>query len=293
VEQRIAEAAALLPAYGAVSGWAALRWLGGIWFDGTDSRGVRCVTLALMDSSIRRQSGIEISEERLAPTQIRAHAGIRTTIAAYALLFEIRHSRTDGEAMIAADMAAYSDLVSRAELALLVSQCPGWIGIGRGRRAVGLMDENAWSPAEVTMRAIWMNEAGMPRPLANRPVFDSEGRLIGTPDLLDPVAGVAGEYDSELHLDHARRRLDREREERFRAAGLEPVTMVTGEIVDPWAFIARLHSAYTRAARRPASERRWTTEHPSWWTPTETVAQRRTLTEDQRATWLRHRRRAS
>jgi hypothetical protein len=293
VEQQIVEAAAVLPAYGAVTGWAALRWLGGTWFDGDDPRGSRPVVLALMDSSIRAQPGIAISEERLDPTQIRAHAGIRTTIAAYALLFEIRHARTDGDAVIAADMAAYSDLVSRAELALLVSQCAGWNGIGRGRSVVGLMDENAWSPAEVTMRGVWVNEAGLPRPLANRPVFDLQGRLIGTPDLLDPAAGVAGEYDSELHLDSARRRSDREREEKFRSAGLEPVAMVTGDIGDPWAFIARLHAAYARAARRPGTDRRWTIEQPPWWTPTQTVEQRRALTDDQRATWLRHRRRAS
>jgi hypothetical protein len=292
VEQRIVEAAAVLPAYGGVTGWAALRWLGGTWFDGTDARGQRPVVLALMDSSIRAQRGIALSEERVDPTQIAAHAGIRTTIATYALLFEIRHARTDGEASIAADMAAYSDLVSRVELAVLVAQCAGWDGIGRGRKVVGLMDENAWSPAEVTMRGIWTVEAGLPRPLANRPVFDLQGRLIGTPDLLDPMAGVAGEYDSELHLDSARRRRDREREERFRSAGLEPVVMVTGDIGDPWPFVARLRTAYARAVRRPRTDRRWTIEQPSWWTPTETVEQRRALTEDQRATWLRHRRRA-
>src|SRR3954469_2721021 len=68
VEQRIVEAAAVLPAYGGVTGWAALRWLGGTWFDGTDARGQRPVVLALMDSSIRAQRGIALSEERVDPT---------------------------------------------------------------------------------------------------------------------------------------------------------------------------------------------------------------------------------
>jgi hypothetical protein len=287
------QAAAVLPAYGAVTGWAALRWLGGAWFDRADSRGARPVALALMDSSIRAQPGIAISEERLNPTQIRAHAGIRTTTAAYALLFEIRYARGDAEAVTAADMAAYSDLVSRAELALLVSQSAGWTGIGRGRSVLELMEENVWSPAEVSMRGVWAMESGLPRPLPNRPVFDLRGRHIGTPDLLDPVAGVAGEYDSELHLDNARRRRDREREDLFRTAGIEPVAMVTGELRDPQRFVTRLRAAYARAARRPVSDRRWTIEQPSWWVPTETVEQRRALTDDQKATWLRHRRQAS
>ena len=292
VDQRIVEAAAVLPAYGGVTGWAALRWLGGSWFEGGDAHGDRPVTLVLMDSSIRRQPGIAISEERIDPTQIAPHAGIRVTVAAYSLLFEIRHARSLDAAVTAADMAAYADLVSRAELGELVARSPGWTGIDRGRRVHGLMDENAWSPAEVRMRLIWTDDAGFPRPLTNRPVFDRAGRLIGTPDLIDPIAGVCGEYDSELHLDSARRRRDLEREEEFRESGLEPVAMVTGELREPWPFVARLRAAYARAERRPAADCRWKIEPPPWWTPTITVAQRRALTADQRARLLRHRREA-
>jgi hypothetical protein len=290
VEQRIVEAAAVLPAYGAVTGWAGLRWLGGRWFEGTDSRGLLPVTLALMDSSIRPQPGIAISEERLDPGQIHPHAGIRVTDATYAVLFEIRHASTDLMGVVAADMAAYSDLVSRAELAGLVAECSGWDGIGRGRKVVELMSENAWSPAEVAMREVWTVEAGMPRPLTNRPVFDLRGRHIGTPDLLDAVAGVAGEYDSELHLERVRRRHDVEREALFRSVGLETVAMVTGDLADPWGFVGRLRAAYARSGRRSADERRWTADPPPWWTPTETVEQRRALSEEQRERWLRHRR---
>ena len=155
LEQRIVGAAAVLPAYGGVTGWAALRWLGGAWFDGTNARGTRAVTLALMDSAIRPQPGIAISEERLDPSEIQPSRGIRTTSAAYSLLFEIRHARTERDAVVAADMAAYSDLVSRSQLGLLVSRCSGWIGIERGRRVHGLMDENAWSPAVLRLASIW------------------------------------------------------------------------------------------------------------------------------------------
>ena len=291
LEQRIVEAAAVLPAYGGVTGWAALRWLGGTWFDGLAAGGSieRPVVLVLMDSSIRARPGIAISEERVGPEQLVVERGIRVTVAAYALLWEIRHSGTLGEGVRAADMAAFSDLVSRVELALLVAACRGWTGIGRGREVVGLMSENAWSPAETSMRGVWTRDAGLPTPLCNQPVFDLDGRLIGTPDLLDPVAGVAGEYDSELHLESRRRRRDVERESSFRAAGLEPVAMVTGELADPWPFVARLRAAYARAARIPVSERRWTIDPPGRWTPTLTVEQRRALTDDQRARWLRRR----
>jgi hypothetical protein len=293
VEQRIVEAAAVLPAYGAVTGWAALRWLGASWFEGEEWGEQLPVTLALMDSSIRPQHGIAISEERLDPTQIQPYAGIRVTVAAYALLFEIRYARSLRSALRTADMAAYDDVVSRDELGALVAQCSGWTGIELGRQVFALMDENAWSPAEVSLRDIWTTEAGMPRPLTNRPVFDLRGNLIGTPDVIDPTAGVCGEYDSELHLDNVRRRRDRDREEQFRAVGLEPVAMVTGDIGDPWPFVARLRAAYARAELRPATARRWTIDPPAWWIPTLTVEQRRSLTSEHRERLLRHRRRAS
>jgi hypothetical protein len=294
VEQRIVEAAAVLPAYGAVSGWAALRWLGGSWFDGKGAGGaVLPVTLALMDSSITSQPGIAISEERLDPTQIQRWRGLRVTSAAYALLFDIRHAHSDASALVAADMAAYDDLVSAGELAVLVARSQGWDGIERGRRVVGLMAENAWSPAEVVMRIIWTDVAGLPRPLTNQPVFDVSGRLVGTPDLLDPEAGVAGEYDSDLHLESSRRRRDLEREDAFRAVGLEPVAMVTGELGDPWKFVARLRAAYARSARIPADRRRWTIVPPDWWVVTHSVDRRRALTQNERDRWLRYRNRAA
>lgn len=38
-------------------------------------------------------------------------------------------------------------------------------------------------------------EAQLPRPLVNRPVFDLEENFLGMPDLLDPEAGLATEFD--------------------------------------------------------------------------------------------------
>ena len=51
---------------------------------------------------------------------------------------------------------------------------------------------------------------------ATCPIFDGHGRHIGTPDLLDPVAGVVGEYDGALHLAGEQRARDVRRAEAFR-----------------------------------------------------------------------------
>jgi hypothetical protein len=152
----------------------------------------------------------------------------------------------------------------------------------RFRTGASDMDENAWSPAEVTMRRAWQHEAGIARPLCNRPLFDLTGRHLGTPDLLDPVVGVAGEYNGSLHLEGAQRSRDVGREALFRSVGLEYVEMLAGDLVDHSAFVVRLVQAYARAARIPASDRAWTTELPAWWVPTFTVEQRRHLDDDQR-----------
>ena len=294
-EQRIVEAAAVLPAYGGVTGWAALRWLGGRWFDGVRSGELRPVTLAVADRAIRPQpaSGIATSEERMGPDELLVHRGLRLTEPIRSLFFEMRYAASDNEAVQAADMAAYDDLVSRDELHTFLAVNPGWTGVDRSRVAALDMDENAWSPTEVTMRRVWQHEAGLPRPRCNRPIFDLNGHHIGTPDLIDPVAGVVGEYNGALHLEGAQRSTDVRREARFRAVGLEPVEMLAGDLADPFPFLTRLRQAYARAARIPASDRVWTVETPAWWIPTVTVEQRRNLTDDQRDRLLQHRRRAS
>jgi hypothetical protein len=294
VEQRIAEAAAVLPAYGGVTGWAGLRWLGGSWFEGVRRGEIVPITLAVADRSIRPQPavGIATSEERLDPTELEVHRGLRVTVAPTSLFFEMRYAATDTEAVQYADMAAYDDLVTRDGVRAFVAVNPGWTGVGRSRVAADDMEENAWSPTEVTMRRIWKHDAVLPSPLCNRPVFDLAGDHLGTPDLIDPVAGVAGEYNSTLHLEGTQRSRDVAKEARLRAAGLEFVEMLTGDLANPFPFINRLREAYARAARIPAADRRWTIELPPWWVPTFTVEQRRNLTGDQRARLLRYRLRA-
>ena len=291
-EQRIVEAAAVLPAYGGVTGWAGLRWLGARWFDGVRRGEILPITLAVADRSIRAQPefGVATSEERMGPNEIELHHGLRVTEAMRSLFFEMRYAATETEAVQAADMAAYDDLVSRTEMLAFLSINPGWTGVALARLAGADMDENAWSPLEVTMRRVWEHQAGLPRPLCNRPVFDLNGAHIGTPDLIDPVVGVVGEYNSALHLQSAKRSIDIGREARFRAAGLEFAEMITGDLSNPFPFMERLRAAYARAARIPLTDRRWTIGPPPWWIPTVTVQQRRNLTQAQRERLLGHRR---
>ena len=288
--QRVAEAGVLVPRFGAVTGWAALAWQHGWWFSGllNDGATFAPVPIALSRHWIRRQPGISLCEERLDPREFLVVDGLQATVPARSVCFAMRYAASLEQAVTLLDLAAFHDLVSVAEAERWAAGHPSYTGIDQCRRAVVLGDENAWSPTEVAMRLEW-SAAGFPTPLTNRPVFDLDGHHIGTPDLIDPRTGVVGEYDGALHLAGSRRYKDLRREHTFRSHGLEPVPMMSPDLVDRFGFQSRLQDAYARAARLPASDRQWTLERPSWWPDTFTVDARRKLTSRDREIWLRHR----
>lgn len=287
-QQRSVEAAALLRGDGeAVTGWAALYWLAGRWFDGTRADGSLRPVPLVTDREVSGRPGVRISQEHLRHLEVRLVDGLAVTVPVRSVSFETRYAGSWWDAVVALDMACYSDLVSIAEMADYAAVIGPWTGIGQLRKAVAHADENAWSPREVIMRLRWTEEAQRPRPRCNIPVFDLRGRHLGTPDLFDPRHGVAGEYEGVVHLVGAQRARDVRREAAFREAGVETVTMVADE--PPGAFVLRLHQAYERAGRHA---RGWTVDPPPWWVPTDTVARRRALTPSERSRLLRYRRAA-
>ena len=201
----------------------------------------------------------------------------------------MRKAPTEIAAAVAFEMAAYEDYVSIAELAAFVDSAL-WVrqGVQRIRDLLPLLEENSWSPMEPVMRLAWQ-ASGQGRPRANRPVFDLNGSFVGTPDVLDPIAGVYGQYDGALHLAGEVRGQDVAKEAAYRDLGLEGVTMMAGDLRDNSAFLDRLQNAYARAARKPADDRGWLLDEPEWWVPTWTVEMRRRLSAYDRSRVLRYR----
>ncbi len=173
----------------------------------------------------------------------------------------MRRSGAVRAATVAMDMAAAADLTSVRRMRAYVGGKAGWQGVELVRRALDLADENSRSPAESRLRLVWVLDAGCPPPLSNREVFTLGGRLLGVADLLDPVAGVVGEYDGEDHAGAGRRSRDADRDSAFRDHGLE-VFRVTGfDEHQPHAVVARVRAAYARAGTA-VRQRRWTLEPP-------------------------------
>jgi hypothetical protein len=290
-EQRILEAAWVLPAYGGVTGWAANHWMGGRrWNGGTGADGTpRDVWLAVGGDDIRPQPGIAVSAERLTPADLVVVDGISVTTAERSTCFEMRYAANPRRAAIVLSMAAYHDLVSVEELAAYAARHSGWTGIPNCRAAIPLAEENCWSPTEVEMVLVWRLDAELPRPLCNRPVFDLSGRHVGTPDLIDLEAGVVGQYHGGLHLAGGRAAVDGRLEERFRSLGLETFTMRAADRADPHLMAERMVASRRRARWEAESRRQWTVDYPSWWTPTHTVELRRALDPVEQERCLRYR----
>lgn len=289
-DQRIVEALAGLPGDAAVTGWASLDWQGARWFSGRAADGVTPLPVPVaLDRrrGVRRRRGVELTEDWLLPHDVVVVDGLPVTVVERAVAFEACRARSLAAAVTTVDMAAAADLVDVETLAAYAARLGPRPGIRRYREALSHADENAWSPQESRMRLAWTDHRPGVALSANRPVFDHAGRHLLTPDLLDERAGVVGEYDGAVHLEDPTRRRDLDREALCRDLGLELVTMMSAGRADAHSFTARLDAAYRRAAGRSGRPRRWTTEQPSWWVDTSSVARRRALSAPERALWLR------
>ncbi|KRE93545.1 hypothetical protein ASG76_13930 [Nocardioides sp. Soil774] len=289
--QRAVEASAVLKSDEAVTGWAALKWQGAAWFDGTwDGLRERPVTVVAR-RNVRPQPGFAVSQEFLNPAEIVLLDGLQLTRAVRSVTFEMRYADGLGPAIEALDMACYSDLVSIAEVAAYVRHLGPVTGVQQARDALAEAEENSWSPRETAMRGVWTRRAELPRPRCNVPVFTLDGRHVGTPDLIDPRTGLVGLYHGDSHLSLVGASKDNRQDADFRDLGLEPVAMFATDWRDVDDVARRLVAAQRRARSRNGP-RGWSLDPPPWWTPTETVAQRRALAEGEKERYLRYRRAA-
>jgi hypothetical protein len=271
VEQRILEQGARIPGYGAVTGWAALRWRGAAYFDGVGYDGEPLPVPLVLNHAIRPDDSFTQTEAQLAPTEWTEVAGIPVATVQRVLFDEVCRRPGRREGAVAIGMAAAAKLISVRLFAMYVAQRNSWTGVPHVRRSVALARDDCWSPQEQRMVLVWSLDAGFEAPLCNREVFDLDGRLLGVPDLFDPVAGLVGEYQGEDHKEGHRHRKDVAREECFRDHGLEFFELVGGDIANRQVAVRRMVNARRRAKFLPPESRAWTLEPPTWRSRPETV----------------------
>lgn len=152
-----------------------------------------------------------------------------------------------------------------------VSAAPRRRGLARARAAVRLADPGAESPGESRARLL-LHEAGMLGLRHGVVVRDQDGGWLAAPDLADPAARVAVQYDGLVHLDRGARRwqADVDRDELTRAAGWQLVVLTGRDLRQPHLAVHKVRAAYERAvgvapppltaaARRAAGFTPWST----------------------------------
>ncbi|WP_155918133.1 hypothetical protein [Marmoricola sp. URHB0036] len=270
VEQRILEQALRIRGQGAITGWAALRWRGARYFDGTDGAGrLLPVPLVVGLGKLRPDDRVSISQAQIAPTEYARTGAISCATVQRALFDEMRWAHGVRAAVVAVEKVTAARMISVGLMRRYVQQRPAWTGVQQVRDALALAVNDSHSPQETLMRLVLVLDAGLPTPLCNVPLFDLNGRLLGIPDVFDPVAGLVGEYNGASHRALDRRRADNAREERFREVGLEYFDIVEGDLRDRPHVVHRMRQTRARALFEAPEDRRWSLTPPSWWVPDE------------------------
>jgi hypothetical protein len=265
--QRIVEAAARLPGYGAVGGWAAAHWLGVTWLGGEGPGGPVPVLLNIGDcGNIRPSPGVTVCRSRLTAADIVQVEGLWVTTPIRTAFDGARLATSLTEATVFIDMMIASGIVSIAEImAYAAVHRAAWKGVGQVRDACRFADERSASPMETRLRMLWMLRAQLPRPLVNVPIFTWNSELFGIVDLLDPDAGTVGEYDGGQHRELDAHTADNVREEELEALGLVVTRVTSLNMRSPDETAARLMRAWERGERRDRSRDRWTLIQPEWY----------------------------
>jgi len=268
IHQHILEQGARIRSYGAVTGWASLRFQGAKYFDGLRRLGpgqLAPVPIVTGGALLSPDDRVVISRAQLAAGERQLVDGIWVTRPTRALFDEVRRHGRLREAVADIEVAVAAGLLSFAEFADYVAHRNPWTGIGLAREAVALAGLGCWSRPETLMALIWMLDAELDRPLCNVPVFDLDGRLIAIVDLLDPVAGCVGEYQGGDHKHGERHRNDVAREQALRDVGLECFEVVGGDLADRELVVKRMVAARGRSLFQAPADRLWTLDQPAWW----------------------------
>jgi hypothetical protein len=270
VEQRILDAACRLRSGDAVTGWAALRWRGGNFFDGYGPGGQDQLPVPLVArGSLVSLPGITLSKAQLAPTEWEYLAGLPVATVQRALFDEVVDRNELWSGVEAVCMAAAARLISTRLFSVHLRRRRAWTGVPLARKVADLARDDLRSPPEVRLHLIWELVAELNRVSANQPVFDLDGNLIGIPDLFDPVSGTVGEYNGEHHRAIEQHRSDVSREHCFRDHGLEYFTVVRGDSRSTVA--ARMRRTRARAKFLPQESRSWTLDPRPWYVVPESL----------------------
>lgn len=195
---------------------------------------------------VSERPGVRTHRRRLRPQDVFDLDGLRVTTP--------QRTWIDLSARLSTvPLVALGDAVARrvgvGALQEVADAATGLRGVVRARAALGLIDPGADSAAETAVRLV-LHDAGFLGLRHQVNVYDADGAWIARPDLADPEARVAVQYDGLVHLEAGveRWRYDIDRDERTRAAGWQVVVLTARDLRAPELAVHKVRAAYARAA---------------------------------------------
>ena len=151
------------------------------------------------------------------------------------------------DAVVALDMALHSKLLDLVDLRSWAGAHPRYRGVARLRRAIELAEPATESVMETRLRLVLVL-AGLPRPLAQIPLYDEDGHFVGRPDFYYPQHRLALEYDGSSHRENLTG--DNRRQNRMVDAGYRLLRFTAADVLStPYAVIALVKRALSQPSR--------------------------------------------
>lgn len=266
--QRILRAAPVIPRGGAIGGWGAAfahgaHDLDGVAADGEDLPVPLCLP---RDLRCRRTNDLQIVRSDLEAYELVEVQGVRVTAPARTIADLARLTARFDDAVAHVDAMLNLDESLLRDLVRWLDDHPRRRGVAQARRVARLARPGTESRAESRLRVMWVLDAALPEPLVNQWVYARSGKLLGRADLIDPEAGVVGEYDGAHHAAAERRSNDHRRREAFQQAGLVVVQHTSVDLSARREFaVARLRRVREAGMRRDRSRDQWALgAAPAW-----------------------------
>ena len=261
--QRIVEAAAGCPRTAAVTGWACADVARRALVRRSDARratGARSRSRSAAGDIAPAAAASTSAQELVPAARSGAVDGVRVTTRCWTR--RLRDAQAPRPTRPPSSPSTWRPTTTSCPLAELAASSTRarWIRQGvqaRARAAAARSTENSWSPQEPVMRRHVGGRRLPAAAAANRPVFDLAGRLVGTPDLLDPDTGVVRRVRRRACTWPAPRATPTcAKEAAYRGVGLEAWSRWsrrTCATADP--FVRRLRDGVRASATRRAGRR--------------------------------------
>lgn len=257
--QVVLDAVPLVPASGALGGWAAAYVHGVDWLDGQHHRASgEAVSVVLGSEQHHLSAASRIYRGFIEPWERILVHGIAVTTVARTAFDCARWAPNLAEAVVVVDSFRRFTALTQTELTEWLRHVRGWRGVVRARLASALSSDRALSPWESRLRMVCVLDCHLATPLVNASVRDLDANaLLGVADLFCPDAGLVLEYDGAHHREPGQHHADNLREEGLEGLNLSVVRVDSRDFGHPRHLAGRIVAAHARGLTRDRTKDRW------------------------------------